>query len=170
MWRRFVERLRGWFKGPAPEPEPAPPPPEVIELEGDERTMLFALARTRPAISAFCATFEERVIGTGVGLDALHAFQLAFDELLTNVVSYAQGGDGEPMGVSIERGDDHLVARIRYRSAEYDPTARGAPDTESGVADRAIGGLGVFLVQSMMDEFTHAYVDGYNVLTMRKGW
>jgi len=170
MWDRFVATLRRWFGRPeaAPEPTPAAPPPDVIELEGDGVAMLFALTRTRPAISAFCAMFEERVIGTGVGFDTLHAFQVAFDELLTNVVSYAEGGDGEPMGVSLERGDDFLLARIRYRAAEYDPTARAAPDTEAAMTERQIGGLGVFIVQSLMDEFSYQYVDGYNVLTLRK--
>jgi anti-sigma regulatory factor (Ser/Thr protein kinase) len=172
MWRRLVERIRSWFSrrsesAPAPRAEP-PAPPDVVELEGDERTMLFALARTRPAVSSFCSVFEHRVVASGVGEDALRAFQVAFDELLTNVVSYAEGGGDEPMGVAVERGDGYLLARIRYRAAAYDPTVRDKPDTDSGVADRAIGGLGVYLVQTMMDEFTHAYEDGYNVLTLRK--
>ena len=96
------------------------------------------------------------------------AFQVAFDELLTNVVSYAEGGSDEPIGVALDARDGTATATIRYRAAAYDPTARAAPDTTLDIAERAIGGLGVHLVQTMMDEFTHAYVDGYNVLTLRK--
>jgi serine/threonine-protein kinase RsbW len=142
--------------------------PAVVELPSDGSQWLFAIARTRPAVSDFCALIEQRLGDDPALLEALHAFQVAFDELLTNVVDYAQGAADEPMGVAFSRDRDRVDATIRYRAVAYDPTAREAPDTESGIAQRAIGGLGIHLVKSLMDEFRHHYVDGYNVLTLSK--
>ena len=34
--------------------------------------------------------------------------------------------------------------------------------------DREIGGLGIFLVKKTMDELSYEYVDGQNILTMKK--
>ena len=169
----WTQRVREWLAGvfgrgaPAPAPADEPRATGIVELPGEGGTLYFAIPRDRPAVSAFCALFEAR-LGGQVGIDALRAFQVAFDELLTNVVSYAEGGSDEPIGVALDARDGTTTATIRYRAAAYDPTARAAPDTTLDIADRAIGGLGVHLVQTMMDEFTHAYVDGYNVLTLRK--
>ena len=33
---------------------------------------------------------------------------------------------------------------------------------------RQIGGLGVFMVKKLMDEITYEFIDGKNVLTIRK--
>jgi serine/threonine-protein kinase RsbW len=141
---------------------------QIVELPpSSSGEWLFAVPRHRGAISDFCALIEER-LGSDADLDALRAFQVAFDELLTNVVSYADGGGGEPIGVLMRQGGGALVSEIRYRAAAYDPTAREAPDTDLGIAERDIGGLGVHLVKEMMDRFEHSYVDGYNVLLLSK--
>jgi anti-sigma regulatory factor (Ser/Thr protein kinase) len=169
----WTQRVREWLAGLFGEAAtPAPPAGErrsagIVELPGEGGAMYFAIPRDRAAVSAFCALIETR-LGDRTGLDALRAFQIAFDELLTNVVSYADGGSDEPIGVALDAGGGTTTATIRYRATAYDPTARASPDTTLAIADRGIGGLGVHLVQTMMDEFTHAYVDGYNVLTLRK--
>ena len=42
------------------------------------------------------------------------------------------------------------------------------PDLDSGVADRAVGGLGVHLVRTMMDEMRYRRDRGRNHLTLVK--
>jgi anti-sigma regulatory factor (Ser/Thr protein kinase) len=137
----------------------------VVELPGQGTQWLYTVTRSRAAVAALCARIEQR---WSPDLDTLRAFQLAFDELLTNVIDYAEGGDDEPMAVHVRHEDDGWSATIRYRAQAYDPTARAAPDTELGIAERAVGGLGVHLVRTLMDEFSHRYDHGYNVLMLRK--
>ena len=36
------------------------------------------------------------------------------------------------------------------------------------VLEKEIGGLGIFLVKKTMDELSYEYVDGQNILTMKK--
>lgn len=141
---------------------------QIVELPpSNAGEWLFAVPRHRGAISDFCALIEVR-LGSDADLDALRAFQVAFDELLTNVVSYADGGGDEPIGVLMRQAHGTLDSEIRYRAAAYDPTAREAVNTDLGIAERDIGGLGVHLVKEMMDRFEHSYVDGYNVLLLSK--
>ena len=133
---------------------------QIVELPPSSNgEWLFAVPRHRGAISDFCALIELR-LGSDADLDALRAFQVAFDELLTNVVSYADGGGGEPIGVLMRQADGALASEIRYRAAAYDRTARAAPDTELGIAERDMGDLSVHLVKEMIDRFEHRYVDG----------
>ena len=42
------------------------------------------------------------------------------------------------------------------------------PVLEGDIEDRPIGGLGVHLVRSMMDQVDYARIDGRNVVTLRK--
>ena len=42
------------------------------------------------------------------------------------------------------------------------------PDITLDIEDREIGGLGIFLVKKTMDELSYEYVDGQNILTMKK--
>ena len=51
----------------------------------------------------------------------------------------------------------------------FDPfTEAPPPDLDSPVPDRPIGGLGVYLVQQLMDEARYAREDGKNKLTFIK--
>ena len=50
----------------------------------------------------------------------------------------------------------------------YDPLAAADPDTTLSAEDRAIGGLGIFMVKKSMDEITYRYENGSNILSIRK--
>ena len=128
----------------------------------------YDIARDRSEVAEFCGALDDHLAPAWPSVDAVRALQVALDELLTNVVDYAQGGSTDPIGLSLAADTNAITVEIRYRADAYDPTARAAPDTTLSVADRPIGGLGVHLVQQMMDAFTHRYEDGHNVLTLVK--
>ena len=49
----------------------------------------------------------------------------------------------------------------------FDPfTATPEPDLEAGVNERRIGGLGVYFVQSLMDEVAYERRDNHNRITL----
>ena len=50
----------------------------------------------------------------------------------------------------------------------YNPLENKDPDITLDIEDREIGGLGIFLVKKTMDELSYEYVDGQNILTMKK--
>ena len=66
--------------------------------------------------------------------------------------------------------DAALVATISYFADEFDPTAWQAPARAATIDGTRIGGLGIQLVRSLMDEFGYAYDAGLNVVSLRKRW
>ena len=50
----------------------------------------------------------------------------------------------------------------------YDPLAREDPDVTLSAEERAVGGLGIFLVKKTMDDIRYEYRDGQNILTIVK--
>ena len=48
----------------------------------------------------------------------------------------------------------------------YNPLDAKEPDMTGTAEDRAIGGLGIFMVRKMMDNVEYMYKDGQNVLTL----
>lgn len=94
--------------------------------------------------------------------------RMALEEIYVNVTRYAYpSGDG---WAEIRCGVDNGVATIEIidGGTPFDPLAKPDPDTLLSGEERQIGGLGIFMVKSMVDEVKYEYSDGCNRLTMRK--
>ena len=50
----------------------------------------------------------------------------------------------------------------------FDPLKKKDPDVTLSAEERAIGGLGIFLVKKTMDDMEYRYEQGMNILTIRK--
>ena len=99
--------------------------------------------------------------------------QLCLEELVLNVVNHGFDNPGEhDIRVGIEVNDDAgrvLIVRVVDDGREFDPlTDTPAPDLDANLEDRAVGGLGVFLVRKIMDEVSYHREDGLNHLTLTK--
>jgi anti-sigma regulatory factor (Ser/Thr protein kinase) len=109
------------------------------------------------------------------GLDSRRAYrlQLAVDELATNTINhgyYDEGIAGE-VRVCAEIDRDSLTITLEDTAAPFDPRRMRRPEQIAlPLAERPIGGLGVFLAMESVDEFRHEYVDNMNrnVLVMRR--
>jgi serine/threonine-protein kinase RsbW len=100
---------------------------------------------------------------------ALFEINLALDEVLTNVISYAyEDGGSHRIAVHLQLDGDDLVVEVEDDGRAFDPLAVAAPDLEQSLEARPIGGLGVHLVRRVMDVLAYRREAGKNVLTMRK--
>jgi len=63
---------------------------------------------------------------------------------------------------------DVLVIEIVDDGRAFDSSLERDPDIESSLEERALGGLGLFLVQKMMDDVTYQRREELNVITLRK--
>ena len=124
------------------------------------------IARERAAVGELNATLEQN-LHAQVPAAALRAVQVALDELLTNVIMHAQQAAG-PIEVEVAREQHALATTIIYVAAEFDPTAWRPALADPSIATARIGGLGIQLVRSLMDEFGYAYDDGRNIVSLRK--
>ena len=120
------------------------------------------LARIAERIDEFC---EDRNLGPQIG----YAVNLSVDEILTNTISYGYD-DEEPHEIEIvvSMEGDAIVVVIVDDSTAFDLSQAPDADIESSVEERALGGLGLFLVHQMMDGVEYRRVDGRNVVTLTK--
>ena len=94
---------------------------------------------------------------------------LALEEAVTNVICYAYppGTDGT-VDIRATVGDHQLEFTISDEGKPFDPTAAPEANTEAGLAQRRIGGLGIHLVRQIMDNVRYEWKDGRNVLNLIK--
>jgi serine/threonine-protein kinase RsbW len=99
----------------------------------------------------------------------VHAVNLALEEIVTNVISYAfADGASHEIGVRLAIRDGEIVAQVEDDGAPFDPLQAEDPDVTAPIDERRVGGLGVMLVKRLMDAVAYERLDGRNVLTIRK--
>ena len=123
---------------------------------------LAELSRVAEGVDEYCA---------GLGLSPGSAFKLnvAIEELLTNTISYGyDDSERHEIAIDITREGETLVTELSDDARPFDPLNAPPPDLDSAIEDRRIGGLGVHLVKTLMDDVAYAYRDGRNHITLRK--
>lgn len=95
---------------------------------------------------------------------------VAIDEIFGNIAYYAYGkGSGNAtIQIEIEKDLPGIVLTFIDQGMPYNPLENKEPDITLDIEEREIGGLGIFLVKKTMDELSYEYVDGQNILTMKK--
>ena len=94
--------------------------------------------------------------------------RMAVEEVYVNVTLYAYPS-GE--GWAEIRGrveDGQATFQLIDAGTPFDPLAHPDPDTMISGEERGIGGLGIFMVKTMVDEIEYSYRDGCNRLTLRR--
>lgn len=130
----------------------------------------FRIATTREAISAFADEFADWAVHRGIPEGSIRAFQVVFDEMLTNAIDYSLAGLPAPLlEVRLQASAQALEATIIDNGPPFDPLKDAVPpDLELSVEDRPIGGLGIHLVKSLMDSAAYQRLDGRNLLRLHK--
>lgn len=116
---------------------------------------------------AFNAFANEHAIAD----DVRRTFNIAFDDLINNIVSYGYADDAEHIirvDIALEPSRRRLEAVIRDDGTPFDPFAVAAPDLDDELDERRIGGLGIHLVRTMMDEVSYRRDDDQNVVVICK--
>ena len=73
------------------------------------------------------------------------------------------------MEVTARMEADVLSLMVKDHGIPFDPTEHEDIDIDADLNDRPIGGLGIFLVKTIMDSMHYERTaDGYNVLTLTK--
>ena len=115
------------------------------------------------------AAFTEFAETHAVPSEVRRPVQVALDELLANEISHGlagRGGGSVTIEVSLE--EERMAVTLTSDGPAFDPFRQDAPDTSLPVEERPIGGLGLHLVQKLMDEVRYERRDGKNVILMVK--
>ncbi|HEV8538432.1 MAG TPA: ATP-binding protein [Bacteroidota bacterium] len=90
------------------------------------------------------------------------------EELFTNMVKYNHTSN-DSITVMIDKKNKALVISLTdYDVDQFDPRLAGDVDTTKSAKDRAIGGLGIYLVKKMVDSIDYEYVDRRSKVTITK--
>jgi len=133
-------------------------PAQLIELMIENQ-----LGEISRVIARFDAFAEEHGIPDRVAWK----IDMAFDELLNNIISYAYGdNDKHVIDVKIELYTDKLLVTIADDGIPFNPFSIAAPDTSLSLEEREIGGLGIHLVRNLVDATAYLRSLGKNIVTL----
>jgi anti-sigma regulatory factor (Ser/Thr protein kinase) len=130
----------------------------------------FELKNELAEMTTLAETLERFCDEHAVGPDVVNVVNLALEEIVTNIISYGYGGEGGDHRIRIDLAHDgaSISARVEDDAKAFDPLQKEAPDTDAPLEERGIGGLGIHLVKTLMDEVRYSREDGRNVLFIRK--
>ena len=136
------------------------------EIDSKRRLVLHNDIHEIARLTAFVEGIaEEKQLDNSLTL----SLNLALEEAVTNVICYAYppGIDGI-IDIRATVGDHVLEFTISHNGKPFDPTAAPEADTDAGLAQRKIGGLGIHLVRQIMDRVRYEWRDGKNILNLVK--
>ena len=106
----------------------------------------------------------------GLAPARMGSFELALEEVFMNVVAHGchSGLAPRQVEVSLSLGSDAVTMMLEDDGPQFDPLSLRSPDLAASLPDRRVGGLGVYLVRSLMDTVSYARIAGRNQLRMSK--
>jgi anti-sigma regulatory factor (Ser/Thr protein kinase) len=103
---------------------------------------------------------------SGLATEDLDKLELILEELFVNIARYAYApGQGDvEVGYEIE-ARRRLLVEISDSGREFNPLASDPPDFSRGLAERPLGGMGIFLVKTIADSIQYQRDGEFNRLS-----
>jgi serine/threonine-protein kinase RsbW len=110
---------------------------------------------------ADCARSQE------ISSEKLYGIELATEEALVNIFNYAyQGSHGEVEIVCMRDDKKNFVMDIIDSGAPFDLLSVKDPDVSTGIAERPVGGLGIYFIKKFTDDVCYRREAGKNILRL----
>jgi anti-sigma regulatory factor (Ser/Thr protein kinase) len=109
-----------------------------------------------PGVFHFLDGFADQ---TGMGAADRFAINMAVEELFTNFVKYNPTGTADIEIEILRDGGAVEVILTDADSEPFDVTVDRQVDTSASLDQRSVGGLGLHLIQRMMDQVYYDYKD-----------
>jgi serine/threonine-protein kinase RsbW len=104
--------------------------------------------------------------GSGLPQDDLWRFQVALDELISNLARH--GDPASDVGLEFRLEGRMLEVTVTDDAPAFNPLEAPPPDTSGGLETRPVGGLGIALVRGLMGEVRYDRQAGRNRVTLRR--
>jgi sigma-B regulation protein RsbU (phosphoserine phosphatase) len=163
--RHILDGARGFANGAAQSDDIT-----VLALKYTGRKkMEYRLKNDLNEIPALAQAVEDFAAANHIGKDAVFKINLALDELLTNTISYGfKAGEEREILIRLVLDGETAEIEIKDDAPPFNPLGKAEPDTKQDIGERPIGGLGIHLVRSLMDEIAYRREADHNVLTLKK--
>ncbi len=154
-------------------------------VQGDDLTLLFLrhgvknsssaprriiMRNEMSEVSRMRTFFESVCTEHGIDKETFKMLNLAVEEWVANVINYAYpNGTRGHVELTAKVVEGVLTLVVKDHGVAFDPTKHEDADVEASMDERKIGGLGIYLVKTIMDTVQYERsADGYNVLTLTK--
>lgn len=129
---------------------------------------LEALTDNLPQVISFV---DEQLEAADCPMKIQMQIDIAVEEIFVNIAHYAYNPDVGTAKVRVEVLGVPPAVDITFidNGIPFDPLAKADPDVTLSAEERQIGGLGIFMVKKSMDDVKYEYLDGHNILTLKKG-
>jgi len=106
----------------------------------------------------------------GVSYEKINKLELGTEEIVVNIFNYSYPDAPGEVEINSKLDDSNFIIEIIDSGIPFDINMVSAPDLTSDISDRAVGGVGVFLVKKMVDKIDYRRENNQNILnlTVRK--
>ena len=116
-------------------------------------------ARSYDSLAAIYEFAEEILAAHEIGEAVRFPVHLAMEELFTNMVKYNPDNVGDiAVGIEVDKGAV-AVELTEFDVDEFDVTRPREIDTDAPLDERTPGGLGLYLLQNIVDDLEYDYRD-----------
>ena len=101
----------------------------------------------------------------------ISSFNICLDELFSNAIKYGIKDINHKIILKIiyDKESKEFSIYLTYKSDKFNPWEdTKEPDFDVKKEDRKIGGLGIFIVKKMMDNYSYKYENGYSIIHISK--
>jgi len=107
-------------------------------------------------LTLLASAIEDFAEKTGLDMQAIFKINLALDELVTNIVSYAYDDESlHQIEITLSYDAPIFTASLIDDGKAFDPTMTTEPDVDTSLEQRKVGGLGVHFVKTLMDKIDY---------------
>lgn len=92
--------------------------------------------------------------------------EIAVEEALVNIFEYSYAEKNGNVEVVCKLDDGNFVIEIIDSGIPFNILTAKEPDITSGISERSIGGLGIFLMRKLMDDVRYRREGDKNILTL----
>lgn len=113
---------------------------------------------------------SENALTAGIPLTTVENIMLAVDEACTNIIkhAYKSSPEGEII-INIEYNKEKFTITIIDYGKSFEPERVPLPDLQKYYREHKVGGLGIYLMKSLMDDVKYTSVPGkYNQVLLSK--
>jgi len=134
-----------------------------------ESTLSITIANELAEIPRAQRLAEKFGAAHGISPEVTQAVSLALEEVVSNVIKYGyDGSERHSIDLLLSACGSGLTLRVADTGRPFNPLERPEVDTCIPLEERAVGGLGIHLIKSMMDEVQYTRQGNRNVLVLTK--
>ena len=135
--------------------------------EGQRDELYMELSPRVSALASLAEMIEEFGTSNEIPQNSIFLINLQVDELLTNYVTHSLHKVTKArIHMTLRAFEERVTLEMLDSGPPFNPLQAAAPDTNLGVDEREVGGLGLHLVRTYSDRIGYECVEGCNRITI----